>query len=70
MPFWAHADYIPAFVQVELNWQFAEKTNCYSKLLLHRRYRHRYRHRYYIIVIIAIVIAIVTFMVSYLETLT
>ena len=25
MPFWAHADYIPAFVQVELNLRFAEK---------------------------------------------
>jgi len=47
-----------------------KKNNCYSKLLLHRHYRHCYRHRFCIIVIIAIVIAIVTFMVSYLETLT
>ena len=56
----AHADYIPAFVQVELNWQFAEKNKLLLQivtpsslspslppsLLHHRHYRHRYRHRH------------------------
>ncbi len=43
----AHADYIPALVQVLLDELAVRgKINCYSKLLLHRHYRNRHRHRH------------------------